>query len=351
MSVVWKEVNMLIEIDRNEDKKWDSIVKSFANYDVYYLNAYVKAFEKMGDGIPVLFYYENEKGQRAINVVFKRDIEKTEQFKGKIEPEKWYDLCSPYGYGGFWSDSCLPVELVKEYDEYCRQKGYISEFVRFELFSEYEKIYDGVVESHTHNVVRFLNMPIEEMLMDFEHKVRKNLKRAEKNNLRIYVDETGERLEDFLKIYYGTMDRNHAKDNFYFKKEFFETINTMQGNFAYFHVLYENKIISTELVINGSEYCYSYLGGTDKEYFPLRPNEFLKFEVIKWAKKKGMKAFVLGGGYGADDGIFQYKKALAPNGVVDFYIGKKIFDQNKYDELVKLRGVELENNFFPLYRS
>ena len=37
-----------------------------------------------------------------------------------------------------------------------------------------------------------------------------------------------------------------------------------------------------------------------------RANDFLKFEVIKWAKEKGFKNYVLGGGYGTDDGIFQY---------------------------------------------
>lgn len=38
-----------------EAKKWDELVRTFANYDVYYLSGYVKAFQIHGDGEPQLF--------------------------------------------------------------------------------------------------------------------------------------------------------------------------------------------------------------------------------------------------------------------------------------------------------
>ena len=40
-----------------EAKKWDELVRTFADYDVYYLSGYVKAFQIHGDGEPQLFYY------------------------------------------------------------------------------------------------------------------------------------------------------------------------------------------------------------------------------------------------------------------------------------------------------
>jgi lipid II:glycine glycyltransferase (peptidoglycan interpeptide bridge formation enzyme) len=129
----------------------------------------------------------------------------------------------------------------------------------------------------------------------------------------------------------------------------------MEGNYVYIHVLSEGKVISTELVLYGSENCYSFLGGTNQEYFHFRPNDFLKFEIIKWAKAQGLKRFILGGGYGDDDGIFQYKRSLAPNGVCDFYIGKKVFDEKKYSKLVSIRESEAEYRanikYFPVYRG
>lgn len=344
------------EYSVDEVNAWNRAVRKLETYDVFYLNEYARAFmqENEENGEPVLIVYNNDKDY-AINVVFRRDIGKDEMFKGHIEEGKYFDLISPYGYGGFVGHISNYEMLNQSYQEYCEQRGYISEFVRFELFGDYYKYFPGEVEVRTHNVVRTLTMPMDSIWMDFRQKVRKNVKRALSNNLEIIIDEQGEYLDDFLKVYYGTMKRTHAESAFFFSKSFFETINEMQGNYVYFHVSDGEKVISTELVLCGAETCYSYLGGTDSDYFELRPNDLLKYEIIKWAKNKGFKHFVLGGGYGSDDGIFQYKTFLAPNGIVDFHIGRRILDANVYQELVALRTSlsqrPLNDKFFPAYRS
>ena len=33
---------------------------------------------------------------------------------------------------------------------------------------------------------------------------------------------------------------------------------------------------------------------------------------------------MLGGGYGADDGIFRYKRSFAPHGLVPFFVGRRV---------------------------
>ena len=348
---------MIVEINVDEREYWNETVRSFVDYDVFYLNEYVTAFmqENTSNGIPILLYFQNGT-DRAINVIFKRDIAKDENLKGKIKEGLHFDLITPYGYGGFWGTVVDNDILNKEYNEYCKLRKFVCEFVRFELFSNYYRNYDGIVETRTHNVVRSLDMSIDEIWMDFKQKVRKNVKRANTYNLEIVIENTGKYIDDFLNIYYMTMDRSNAEQNYYFSKRFYETLNSMKDNIMYFHAMFKGKIISTELVIYGSENAYSYLGGTNRNYFDLRPNDFLKFEIIKWAKKKGLKNFVLGGGYGLDDGIFQYKICFAPHGGRDFYIGRKIFDTVTYDELCELRG-EMNNEnidereYFPKYRS
>lgn len=347
-------MNPLKVIEVGQSELWDSIIKSFNNFDVFYLNGYAKAFQLKGEGEPLLFYYDHGDA-RAVNVVMKRDIHDYGIFSTILEKGTWYDLSTPYGYGGFWVEGENFDFVNKAYYEYCRDNGFVSEFVRFHLFSNYQKHYYGISKFHTHNVVRSLEIPIDDMLMDFEHKVRKNIKKAEQNELEIKIDSTGERLDDFLKIYYGTMERRQADRSYFFQKDFFEVLNRMEGQYAYIYVLYQGKVISTEMVIFGTENCYSFIGGTDQEYFYLRPNDFLKFETIKWAKEKGLKKYVLGGGYGSDDGIYNYKKSFAPKGICDFYIGKKIFDLDKYNTLMKIRksewGCETNTNYFPQYRG
>lgn len=343
----------ITEYSIEDQNKWDMIVRSFPDYDVFYLSGYSKAFmrEAPKNGTPIMLYYENGK-DRAINVVLRRDVAKDEKLSGKVAEGQYFDLITPYGYGGFWGNVSDWDQLNQTYTEYCMANHYVCEFVRFELFTNYHEHYDGDVETRTHNVVRSLEMPLDEMWMDFKQKVRKNVKKATTYNLECIIENTDAHLEDFLRIYYSTMERTDAKDEYYFSKQFYEDLNEMRDNVMYFHVIYKGKVVSTELVIYGAENCYSYLGGTDSEYFDVRPNDYLKYEIIKWAKEKGLKSFVLGGGYGADDGIYQYKLCLAPHGQQDFYIGRKIFDQNSYDKLVSLRkDEELNEKYFPLYRS
>ena len=89
------------EIITLEDKnKWNKIVKSFNNYEVFYLAEYVEALKIHGDGEPYLFYYNDTK-TKAINVFMKRDIADDKNLLGKIEKNKYFDIVSPYGYGGF----------------------------------------------------------------------------------------------------------------------------------------------------------------------------------------------------------------------------------------------------------
>lgn len=332
---------------------WDAIVRSFHDYDVFYLSGYSKAFMKEApkNGTPILLLYENGI-DRAITVILKRDIALDEKLDGKIARGKYYDLITPYGYGGFWGSVSDWRELDESYMSYCMNNNYVCEFVRFELFTDYYKHYSGSVETRTHNVVRPLEMALDDIWMDFKQNVRKNVRRANSKSLSCVVENTGNHLDDFLRIYYSTMDRASAENDYYFSKQFYNDLNEMKENVMYFYVFFEGKIISTELVIYGSENAYSFLGGTDREYFELRPNDYLKYEIIKWAKEKGLKRFVLGGGYGSDDGIFQYKQHFSPRGVVDFYIGKKVFDKKMYDMLVELRsGNILNDKFFPLYRA
>ena len=78
---------------------WDTLVRGFSNYDVYYLSGYVKAFRLHGDGEPLLFYGEAD-GVRGINVVMKRDIAADPHFAGSLPANTYFDFATrPRGAG------------------------------------------------------------------------------------------------------------------------------------------------------------------------------------------------------------------------------------------------------------
>lgn len=341
---------MLSVYNLDEAEQWDKIVNSFENIDVYYLSGYVKAFHLHGDGDPLLFYFEKD-NLRAINVVMKRDIADDIHFRDKLAPNTYFDFATPYGYGGWIIEgNGESKQLYQDYIQWCTSNNIVSEFVRFSLFSNSIGSYYGEIVPRTNNVVRNLNLPLDLIMKDFKQKVRKNLKRAHESGLEIIIDEKGTYLEDFLSIYYSTMDRNSAETDYYFTKTFFENLNTLYDHFIYFHVLFNGKIISTELVLLDHRNMYSFLGGTNKDYFEYRPNDYLKYEIIKWGNEKGYSNFILGGGYGGDDGIYRYKKSFAPNGILKFYTGQYIFNSSTYANLCQYRHAPMTSGYFPSYR-
>lgn len=277
-----------------------------------------------------------------------------------------YDIASAYGYGGPLISGvitdCEKLQFWEEFEDYAHKLGIVAEFIRFMLGRESECAYPGEYVARTSNVIRNLNISLGQMWMEFEHKVRKNVNKANLSGLEMVIDN-GERIDDFMRIYYATMDRSGAERGYYFDKDFFEKVHReMTGHYGYFYVLKDGISVSAELVLYGRDTMYSYLGGTLIEAFAMRPNDLLKYEIIKWGKEHEINNYILGGGYDHDDGIFRYKKSLAPSGVVRFYTGQRIFDRIKYNTLVKNR-LDLsvregnhpvtgdETGYFPLYRE
>ena len=81
------------------------------------------------------------------------------------------------------------------------------------------------------------------------------------------------------------------------------------------------------------------------------------YKAALWGCEKGFKTFHLGGGVGSgEDNLYKFKEGFNRNSDYQFSIGKEIFDQEKYNELVAIRTKEdasfnPESHYFPLYRS
>lgn len=274
------------------------------------------------------------------------------------------DLITPYGYGGpfVWGGEAgrqaVDCDFWEEYTSWARRQEAVSEFVRFSLFAdELLESYPGVRSECTPNVVRSLDLEEDALWRSFEHKVRKNVKRAHNTGVQVFRDESNEHFSEFLRIYGTTMQRRNANAAYYFPVTFFEAIHKhLRGSFQYFYACVGDRIVSAELILVSQNSIYSFLGGTDEEWFHRRPNDLLKFEIMRWAAAAGKKAFVLGGGYQPGDGIFRYKLSFAPDGVRPFYIGQRILNRDAYLELIDARQKNdgewrPRPGFFPAYRS
>jgi hypothetical protein len=277
-----------------------------------------------------------------------------------------FDITSAYGYAGAYAwgsgdRQAVARDFWPEFDRWALQQGVVSEFVRVALFPDSLLPYPGETRHTADHIIRALPSDPSVLWMDFEHKVRKNVKKALRCGVRIELDARGETLEEFLRIYQHTMDRRHATADYYFPQEFFESLHRfLRGHFLYFHAMLNGQVVSSELVLVSERNIYSFLGGTDECFYDCRPNDLLKFEVMHWAAGQGRQSLVLGGGYRTNDGIYDYKRAFAPRGVVPYYLGARIFREHIYENLVSRRRFFARSQgqqwsampgYFPAYRS
>ena len=278
------------------------------------------------------------------------------------EDDEQYDLVAPYGFGGPYVSGQYDMEdFWRRFRQWAVEAGIISAFFRLSPFAADIKGLIDVVEVSGGNVLRSLTEGREGIWKDYKNTVRTSVRRAEQSGVTLKVDETGESISDFIPIYYRTMQRCHAMQNYYFTADFFHKIITnLPGQFFLSHAMYEGEVIASNLVLVSQDSIYYYLAGSDENYFKMNPNQLLTTAAFQWGIEHGKKYCVLGGGYDGYDGVFQYKKAFAPSGVVPFLVGKHIFNLQEYQtQCTKRKSHELDNGrswsesemFFPAYRT
>ena len=352
---------MITTIKINQESEWDSIVKSFSNYDVYYLSGYTKAFQLYGDGEPTLIYYHDEE-IRALNVVMVRDIAEDKMFKNKIEPQSFFDITTPYGYGGFIIEGTPNNSNIKklneEYFDYCCSKNIISEFVRFHPVLENSKMNSEIYEVLDLGRTITMNLIFREQVWnDLSNKNRNVIRKAIKSGVKVYWGRSPELIDEFILLYNSTMNKNEAADYYYFNKEFYKSVLIdLKYNSLFFYAVYDQKVISISIIIFGNDYMHYHLSASDREYKNLAATNLLLYEAACWGCENGYKMFHLGGGLGSkEDSLFKFKESFNKNSKTYFSIGKKIFNQDKYDELIEIRnseiGFEINSTYFPKYRK
>lgn len=325
--------------------------------DLYFNPNYAKVYKEI-DGDSETFTFECEYG-KVMNTYILREV------PWKIDGVTYYDIVTPYGYGGPHAEDVTDIAKLmhvyqKAFTAHCFEKNIVCEFIRFHLFDNVdvrEHFYGETIHMLDNVVVNTSGDFEADIWMGYEQKVRKNVKKALRNDLEIIIENNLNHLDDFLNIYDSTMDRNNADDYYYFKADYFRRIaELLPDNFMYFHVVKDGIVCSTELVLCSEKYAYSFLGGTLTEYYEYRPNDFLKNEIIKWCNQTGREKFILGGGYHKDDGIYKYKRGFTKDEDVPFYVGRYIYNQEVYDKIVAHRkAVDLsftgDSEYFPAYRG
>lgn len=321
------------------------------NIDLYFDENYGKLYEKIENGKAEIFKFECDDGIIS-NQFIKRNIP---------DNKEYFDIITPYGYGGpvinelAGNKERLLEEYEKSFSNYCKENKVVSEFVRFhpivKNYLDFEKMYNAKYMRKT----LITKLDEENVIQNqFSKSTRKNIRQVLNKGITYRITEKPTNLEVFKKVYYSTMDRNNATDYYYFDDEYFNNIlKFYKDNIILIEAIYEDKTIASGLYFIYNKIIHIHLSGTLSEYLYLSPAYILRYGITLWGIENKYKLIHHGGGRSnsENDSLYLFKRNFARIYDTDFYIGRKIWNEQVYKELCKMKDVDENEEFFPAYRK
>ena len=322
--------------------------------DLYFDENYGKLYEKIENGKAEIFEYKDENGKITNQFLIRK-------IPDKIAGNEYFDIVTPYGYGGSIIENLIgdKEKLLQRYQEefskYCLENNIVSEFVRFhpivKNYEDFGKMYNAKYMRKTLITKLQEDDPVQNQ---FGKSCRKNIRQALNKGVTYKITQKPDNIDSFKDIYYSTMDRNSATDYYYFDDEYFNNLlKYFKSNIIFIEAIFENKVIAAGLYFTYKDIIHIHLSGTLTEFLYLSPAYILRYAVTLWGKENGYKLIHHGGGRSnsEEDSLYLFKKNFAKVYDTDFYIGRKIWNQEIYDKLCILKNIDKNEEFFPAYRK
>lgn len=311
-------------------------MKNKISSSYFFCNEWAKNVAKFETGEFCIYKLEKNKEICYFQYI-KRDISNELTF---LETGKYFDIITPFDYGGFYYSSNKILEsFLRKFEIKCEEENIISGFFRFNplLKQDYDilKKYINIVKIQDHIVI-----PLgKDYQKEFSKRKMRNINKSSKYAYNFLINDN---INNFYEVYNSSMKRVDANKYFFFDKN---TLNNLLHFGSIFSIEFQNKVVSSIFVLEDKDNIYYFLGGTMSEYLHYGFNSLL-FDLVCKYYNSSKKRFLLGGG---KNGLYQYKKEFSTT-TTPFYIGKKIFNKKVYNTLVD--DIKQNNNeFFPKYRE
>lgn len=332
--------------------KWNELLEKFNNNqkDIYFFEEYVKMYEDtVCKGVCVVC--EEDKSivlmpflRRAIN--------------------DYFDFETAYGYGGPISNSVDEIWIRKAMaaiKKYLTEERYICGFIRLHPMLENVRYCRGCFDISFDRITVCINteMITEEIwTKQISSKNRNTIRKAEKNGLIYKAEYDFQSIEEFIGLYNATMYRLNAEKSYFFSDNYYkEFIKQLAGKAFLGTVRKDDQLICAALFMYSEQYGHYHLEGSNRNYSSLGANNLLLWETALEMHDRGIKEFHLGGGFDSseDNSLLKFKKGFS-NHYKDFYIGKTILNEEKYNEIknewinCNPEKIEQYGNFLLCYR-
>lgn len=348
-------------LDSSRAEEWETYLNQMYVKDIYYSVAFFRLFENEEHQQAEMFVF-SEGDQLILYPYLLRSISHLPVVVQMGLEGDWYDISTPYGYGGPISSLPPGAERTKLYQKfsevftvYCREKRIMTEFVRFHPFIENAaESQQGLITEWNRNTA-YIDLTVgseSALIQNYGSNHKRNIRKMNSSPFTIRKTELKNHIDDFHELYYGTLNDLQADSFYYFPKIFIEdTSRLLEGRVELFEARVGEKTVAASIVLHERPWMHYHLCGWDREYLQWSPTKLLIHAAAVWGMKNGFERFHLGGGYTGNDQLFQFKHRFATQlEPLDYYLGKRIFFPELYDRMVSLCGDKASEQYFPLYR-
>lgn len=324
-----------------EDKGlWNSYLKKLPvkQQDIYYTPEYYSLYENYGDGKSQCFVFEKD-GEIALYPYLINSINEL----GYCLDKEYYDIQGAYGYNGVVSssyDSEFIDAFYRSFNEYCSSQNIVAEFTRFHPLLQNHEFSKNDMSVVFNRKTIFINLydyqDIDDLRMrSFSKEARKNIRKAEKQQLSYSLATYQEEYNEFYKLYLSTMKSIGALDYYYFNNNFFKEIQKLKKNHELILVLLKKELVGGFIVLYSEYYAHNYLSAGSILHRKFNINDFMQDIALRLSLSKSKKQIHFGGGNSSDenDPLFIFKSKFSKERA-NFYIGKKIHNELVYKDVV-----------------
>ena len=325
--------------------EWDSVVRQAEQFDFHH-TSYFHQIDN--DFQSKLLYFKQGDSFIALPIVIR-----------PIPDTDYYDITSVYGYAGpifkFQDDGArdsLKQFFREKFIGFCLDHNIVSVFSRLHPLIEQSDLLKGLgtVIDLNKTVAIDLTVSADEQRRAYRKSLKSELNQLRRKDYEVKFANSPQQTEEFISIYYETMDRVEARANYYFDKEyFFKFLNNPSFETQLLVALDRDRVIAGAIFTFSGKIMQYHLAGTSNDYISDTPMKLILDEARLIGNQSAATTLHLGGGVGGqdDDSLFRFKSGFSKQ-FKQFSIWNYIVNEEVYQKLSA--GKECAN-FFPLYRS
>ncbi|TKB97943.1 GNAT family N-acetyltransferase [Pedobacter cryophilus] len=328
-------------------EEWSKYIDQSFDHDVYHTYEY-HALDKRGT--PVLFVFQNENNFIAFPLL-----------KRQIENSFLFDLTSIYGYCGPISnkkiediDAQTKEDFETCFNDFLADEKCISVFARLHPFFNQTKLLNnlGDIKANGKTIYMDLTISLEAQRENYNKRLARQIRQLRKRNYLVKEAANQQEIRLFTEMYADNMNRLSASESYYFSEDYFSEMLKNSALNCKLILVYDGDVaICGALIICSKNIIRNHLSATNANYIKESPSKLLTDEISIIGREMGAKYFHLGGGLrGQNDSLFIFKSYFS-NLFLEDHIWCYIVDDERYQAIVNEKNINVDDGFFPLYRS